>query len=180
MKMKYLLMGTVLILAGCRLYEEKIIPLSTPQPEASKETAPMTVQQDSASLERRFTSPTDSQLDPVQTITLWAQRYEESSRQNEQLRENSSKLVLENARLMQENEKLKLELAQCQKDIVQSNALLEQAHVELSKWKADVLGFREEIRQAQAAQLSALTKILRVLGAESAAAQTDPAQETRP
>ncbi|MBN2511362.1 MAG: hypothetical protein JXB18_00355 [Sedimentisphaerales bacterium] len=180
MRIKNLLVATVLVLAGCRLAEEQIIPLTAPQPEVPQEPAPLTVQQDAASLERRFTSPSDSQLDPVQTITLWAQRYEESSRQNEQLRENSSKLVLENARLMQDNEKLKLELAQCRKDMEQSNALLEQAHVELSKWKADVLGFREEIRQAQTAQLSALTKILRVLGAESPAAQTDTAQETQP
>lgn len=180
MKINYLLLGTILVLAGCRWTQERIIPLNTPQTETPKEPAPLTVQQDSASLERRFTSAVDSQPDPVQTITLWAQRYEEASRQNEQLRENSSKLVLENARLMQENEKLKLELAQCRKDMEQSNALLEQAHVELSKWKADVLGFREEIRQAQAAQLSALTQILRVLGAESAAVQTDSARETKP
>lgn len=171
-------MAVIVMLAGCRMTEERIIPLVTPQPEAPKEAPAMVVTQDSASLERRFTDPLETRTDPTQLMTMWAQRYEESSRQNEQLRDNSSKLVLENARLMQENEKLKLELQECRRDMEQSNTLLEQAHVELSKWKTDVLGFREEIRQAQAAQLSALTKILRVLGAESPLTETPaPAQE---
>ena len=41
-------------------------------------------------------------------------------------------------------------------------------HVELNQWKADVLGFRDEMRKAEAAQLQALGKILRILGAEPA------------
>ncbi|MEN6309379.1 MAG: hypothetical protein ABFD91_16655 [Anaerohalosphaeraceae bacterium] len=176
---RLLSVAVIVMLAGCRMTEERIIPLMTSQPEPPKEAAPLVVTQDSASLERRFTDPVQTQTDPSQLMAMWAQRYEESSRQNEKLRENSSNLVLENARLMQENEKLKLELQECRRDIEQSNTLLEQAHVELSKWKADVLGFRDEIRQAQTAQLSALTKILRVLGAESSVTETPAAAQEK-
>jgi hypothetical protein len=68
---------------------------------------------------------------------------------------------------------MKMELEQTRKELQQSNALLQDAHIELSKWKADVLGFREEIRQAQTAQLLALSKILRILGAESMESQIE-------
>ncbi len=36
----------------------------------------------------------------------------------------------------------------------------------LNNWKNDVLGFREEMRSAQTAQLQALMKILKALGGE--------------
>jgi len=154
------------VLAGCHWSGEQIIPVST--------GAPMTVGQDAVSLERRFS---DSQkVDPVQTITMWAQRYEELSKQAEQLRKENVQLLEQNNRMQQDLGKVKLELEQSRKEMEQSNSLLQEAHVELSKWKADVLGFREEIRQAQAAQLSALSKILRLLGAESVGSQNEQPQ----
>ena len=53
-----------------------------------------------------------------------------------------------------------------QKELDEANAFLQQMHLELSEWKTDVLGFRDEIRKSQKAQLEALGKILSVLGAE--------------
>ena len=38
--------------------------------------------------------------------------------------------------------------------------------IELNNWKIDILGFRDEIRDAETAQLEALLKILKVLGGE--------------
>jgi hypothetical protein len=38
--------------------------------------------------------------------------------------------------------------------------------VELNNWKADVIGFRQEMRSAEKAQLEALLKILQILGGE--------------
>ncbi len=49
---------------------------------------------------------------------------------------------------------------------------------ELIKWKADVLGFRGEMRNGQSAQLAMTTRILKLLGAEAGpppAATTQPA-----
>ena len=36
----------------------------------------------------------------------------------------------------------------------------------MNNWKTDILGFRDEIRDAETAQLEALLKILKVLGGE--------------
>ncbi len=155
------------LLAGCYWTGEKIIPL-TPEPSEAPESA-MTVSQDQANLQQRFSD--SDRMDPIEMITLWSQRYEELSRQNEQLRKESIAMTEQNSRLQQESTKMKMELDQTHKELEQSNALLQDAHVELSKWKSDVLGFREEIRQAQTAQLLALSKILRILGAESVESQ---------
>ena len=38
--------------------------------------------------------------------------------------------------------------------------------VELNNWKTNVLGFREEMRQADTEQLKALLKVLTILGGE--------------
>jgi chromosome segregation ATPase len=155
-------------LAGCYWTGEKIIPLSVePQPAA----ATMTVRQDDASLEQRFSD--SGRTDSNQMITVWSQRYEELSKQYEYLRKEHVALVEQNNRMQQDTTVMKMELEQTRKELQQSNALLQDAHVELSKWKADVLGFREEIRQAQTAQLLALSKILRILGAESIESQVE-------
>jgi cell division protein FtsB len=179
---RWVLVLTVVAIAGCQSLNEKVIPPSDGEPVKSEPV--MTVQQSADSMERRFSDTAETKMDAVQVITTWSQRYDELSRQTEQLRESNTKMTLENAHLAQEIEKLKTELQQCRRDMEQSNAVLEQAHVELSKWKADVLGFRDEIRQAQSAQLSALTKILRVLGAEVSSVENASSdansQETKP
>lgn len=46
---------------------------------------------------------------------------------------------------------------------------------ELTKWKSNVLGFRQEIQTAQQAQLEALQKVLRLLGGEVPEPTTRPA-----
>jgi uncharacterized coiled-coil DUF342 family protein len=163
------------VLAGCYWTGEKVIPLSA---ESSAKEPTMTVKQSEASLEQRFT---DSQgVEPVQMVTVWAQRYEELFKQNEQLRKEHAALNEQSNRLQQDAAVMKLELEQTRKELERSNALLKDAHVELSKWKADVLGFREEIRQAQTAQLLALSKILRILGAETVGSQTEQQPQPAP
>jgi len=159
----------LLLLAAAGCQQDQIIPISM-------ESAPMTVKQDAGSLEQRFSD--SGKVDPVTTITMWAQRYEELSKQTEQLRKENARLLEENNRLQQDFVKMKLEQEQTRKDVERSNALLQEAHVELSKWKSDVLGFREEMRQAQTAQMQALSRVLRILGAESAAPQKEAAKDS--
>ena len=46
---------------------------------------------------------------------------------------------------------------------------------ELVSWKANVLGFRQEMQQAQAAQLLALGRVLKLLGGEAPGQDADMA-----
>lgn len=116
-------------------------------------------------IERRFVQP-DSTNSAVETALMWSQKYDELSQKTEQLREQKNLLEKENADLKMRISRLQVELDHAQRELADANAFLEELQLELTQWKKDVLGFREEIRTAQTAQLKALTKILRVLGAE--------------
>ena len=51
-------------------------------------------------------------------------------------------------------------------ELTDATDFMEAQQLELTRWKKDVIGFRDEIRQSQAAQLRALIKVLKLLGAE--------------
>ncbi|MCE5186611.1 MAG: hypothetical protein LLF76_10850 [Planctomycetaceae bacterium] len=127
---------------------------------------PMVIEQADQDIQKRFESGPDEQKGAVQNAVLWAQRYEEMSLKNNELREQNNKLALQNNQLQHDAEKVKLQLESTRKELNEANEFLQQMHVELTKWKSDVLGFRDEMRQAQQAQLEALAKILKLLGAE--------------
>jgi chromosome segregation ATPase len=83
------------------------------------------------------------------------------------LKEKYQTLEAENKQLRNELVPCKTQLAQTQKELAEANDLLVEMRVELNNWKSNILGFRNEMRQANTAQLEALAKILAVLGAET-------------
>lgn len=84
------------------------------------------------------------------------------------MKEKYQTLEAENKQLRNELVPCKSQLAQAQKELAEANDLLVEMRVELNNWKNNILGFRNEMRQANTAQLEALAKILAVLGAETA------------
>lgn len=169
--MRYLILVTLFIgslfLAGCETPNELTIDSSVLETaEITPEEAPMVIDQTPEKMQKRF-DPTiqgddNLELDDIQ----WARKYEELSIGNNALRETNNELTTENYQLKQQIEAMKNELEQTKKDMTEANEFLGQMHLELNKWKTDVLGFRQEIRQAQQVQIEALAKILRELGAE--------------
>ncbi len=116
-------------------------------------------------IERRFVQP-DNSNSAVETALMWSQKYDQLSQKTEDLREQKNLLEKENADLKMRISRMQVELDHAQRELADANEFLEELQLELTQWKKDVLGFREEIRTAQTAQLKALSKILRVLGAE--------------
>ena len=156
-----LFIPVIMLLAGCKLVEEPIAVDVSPQPQ------PVLVPDVSdESIERRFTDPQDEGINVVQSALMWSQKYEELSAKAEKLREQNNARFLENTDLKRKLSELQAELDRTKTELGEANAFLRQMQMELTKWKADVLGFRDETRSAQAAQLEALSKILRILGAE--------------
>lgn len=84
------------------------------------------------------------------------------------LQAEKEQLAVENSQLKEQIAKLKPEAERARKELAEANDLLVEMRLELNNWKSDVLGFREEIREADKIQLEALLKILRVLGGEEA------------
>lgn len=167
------MVGCVLLLAGgCRTLEVNPIvkePVSvSPQP-------PAVVRQDAAGLQNRFTDATSEQQDAVQSAVMWSEKYQRLSEAANELREKNAQLLEENVMLKQEVQTIRAELTQTRRELDDANSFLQKMHLELNQWKTDVLGFREEIRRSEAAQITALAKILRILGAEPVeASPTEP------
>ena len=114
----------------------------------------------------------------VESALSWANKYAQSMQTVTDLQRESRDQLKETQTLQQQNVKLQDELVAAQKELKDANALLIEMRQELTKWKADVLGFRSEMKEAQQAQLAMLTRVLKVLGSEAAPAPTSqPATE---
>jgi chromosome segregation ATPase len=165
-----LLTLVIIMLAGCRIVEEPIAL------EAGPQTRPVPAAAGDESIQNRFTDNQNDQTDAVKSALMWSQKYEELSVKTEKLREANDNLALENTDLKHKLSELDAELERTKKELAEANDFLQQMQIELTKWKSDVLGFRDEMRSAQAAQLEALQRVLRILGAEpveSTELQTD-------
>jgi predicted nucleic acid-binding Zn-ribbon protein len=98
------------------------------------------------------------------------------------LRQENQELMAENRRFKDRIAVLEPQLKQAKKELNEANDLLIEMRIELNNWKADILGFRNEIRNADKAQLKALLRILEVLGGEvklasNKAEETDVSEE---
>jgi chromosome segregation ATPase len=89
-----------------------------------------------------------------------------------------------NKALTEQNQKLKDDIDSCtehlnttRNDLERANNLITDTRLELNNWKQNVLGFRDEMRDAQKAELEALLKILKMLGAEPAAHTAAPEEQ---
>jgi hypothetical protein len=153
-----LFVGTI-FLVGCGFPNERTIDGSSAEVSVeTPEEAPMVIDETPEKMQKRFDPTIEDSVDSDQSNVQWASKYEELSISNNALRETNNELTVKN--------KIKSELEQTKNDLTEANDFLGQMHLELNKWKTDVLGFRQEIRQAQQVQVEALGKILRVLGAE--------------
>ncbi|MDD5459981.1 MAG: hypothetical protein PHF37_11385, partial [Phycisphaerae bacterium] len=116
--------------------------------------------------QKRFQGTDSDGQTAVDAAIKLAQEYAALSDKTNQLQKNNQELAVENARLKDRIAALEPELQQTKKELDEANNLLIQMRIELNNWKSDILGFRDEIRQADKAQLQTLLKILEVLGGE--------------
>jgi len=127
-----------------------------------------TEKQQSASVAKRF----QESASQIQNPTVVASAMELSkkhvilSEQAAVLRQQNRDLIVQKQQLKGQVVALEVQLRQTQKELTEANDLLITMRIELNNWKVDILGFRDEIRNAETAQLEALLKILKVLGGE--------------
>lgn len=86
----------------------------------------------------------------------------QAHKQRQELEETNKKLSLQVAKLQNDADS-------AQKELAEANQMLIEMRRELDRWKADVLGFRDEMRASQKAQIDALRKVLVLLGADASA-----------
>jgi chromosome segregation ATPase len=158
-KIMFFLMPAILLfpLSGC-----------LPSQEAGQAAAlPDLSQPDrSDSVAKRFEESASQGPTTIQSAIELSGKYTKLSEETAKLRQQNQDLTTQNRRLREQVVALDAQLQQAQKELAQANDLLVEMIVELNNWKSNVIGFREEMRGAEKAQLDALLKILKALGGE--------------
>lgn len=147
----------ILLLPNCSGLRE---PAST-DPLSDAEQAPA-----QEAVAERFTESSFQGPTAVDSAIELSEKYARLSEEAAVIRQQNEDLIAENRRLKEQVGAREADLKQAQKELAEANILLREMIVELNNWKTDVIGFREEMRSADKAQLEALLKILRVLGGE--------------
>ena len=147
----------ILILSGCSLPDGPVKLIFPPNSAAP---------QQSRSVEKRFQESASKGPSIIDSAIELSQKYAKLSEETALLRQKKQNLTSENLRLRNQATNLQGQLHQAQKELTEANDLLIEMRIELNNWKVDILGFRDEIREADTEQLKALIKILEVLGGE--------------
>ena len=159
---------SVICFVGCQMVDQPISMDSMPRlniPAGNEQL--LVADQGDAVLENRFVDSEEQSGGAVESAIMWSQKYEELLSKNQELMDKNRQFFLDNSELRQQTDKIKVELEKTKTELADANEFMQDMHVELTKWKSDVLGFREEMRSAQTTQLQALSKVLTLLGAES-------------
>jgi chromosome segregation ATPase len=115
---------------------------------------------------RRFQEPSSQGSTAVESALELSEKYAILSTETNMLRQNNQSLTLENQQLKEQLVTIQKQLRQAQNELNEANEIMISMRTELNNWKKDVLGFRNEMRNAEKAQLEALLKIMKVLGGD--------------
>jgi chromosome segregation ATPase len=116
----------------------------------------------------------------VESAMELSQQYAKLSEEAAVLRQQNRDLTGANQLLEEQVVALDAQLQQAQKELAEANDVVISMQIELNSWKTDILGFRDEIRNAETAQLEALLKILTVLGGEVKVASLSETNQSKP
>lgn len=159
-----IVMVLIFLSAGCPSPQElaevivKPAPAQTPSPPLN--------------MSRRFAESTPKGQTVVESAIELSKKYAKLSEEMAAQRQKNLELTAENRRLRERLKPCQDQLKQTQEELTAANDLLIEMRIELNNWKTDILGFRNEMRDAEKAQLEALLKILKILGGEVKAEST--------
>jgi chromosome segregation ATPase len=127
---------------------------------------PTSSEPDSTSMSKRFQETAPKGQTAVDSAIELAKEHTKLSEEVMALQQKNQDLIVENRQLKDHIAVLEPELKQTKKELAEANDFLIEMRIELNNWKTDILGFRDEMRDADKAQLEALLKILNALGGE--------------
>jgi len=155
-----LLLIILALSSGCKEYvlPVKILPINLPllqQNDVPNE-----------SMEKRFEESALSGPTAVESAIELSKKYAKLSEETAKLKTENDLITKENNDIKDQLNNATAQLTQTQKELEQANDLLIEMRIELNSWKTDIIGFRQELRVADKAQLETLLKLLKVLGGE--------------
>ncbi len=178
-----ILVAALAPLAGC-FEQDASIRTTSRQPVdntvlAGDATRPgISVQPQATYLGQATLADKSTQANPsgVDIALEWSAKYAQISEQLLKVQRENRELSDKNRSLEGEMNNLRRDLQGAQKELNDANAMLIEMRGQLEDWKKNVLGFRQEIRDAQRAQLEATAKVLKLLGGEMTTPKAPPAE----
>ena len=150
---------TISQLPGCITLEEQ------PQPQSvTPSELPKTPQDDSVA--KRFQESEQKGPSAIETAIDMAKKHAMLSEQVVELRQQNKELATQNEKHEAQIEAANAKLLRTEKELKQANDMLISMQIELNNWKSDILGFRDEMRQADNAQIKALLDIFKTLSGD--------------
>ena len=139
---------------------------SSQQPAELAVNSTVVDEQQNEAIAKRFQPPGSETHTVAESAMKLSSEYARLNQEAALLRQQNMDLIAKNRQLNEQVASLDGRLQQTQKELAEANSLLIDMRVELNNWKADILGFREEMRSAETAQLETLLRILKVLGGQ--------------
>ncbi len=146
------------LLSGCMDGNQPFDAALKPSTETGQRTSQVTAKQ--------FQDTSSDGPTAVESAIELSKKYAALSEETTAMKLENQSLTAKNRQLVQQTAVMEQELAQAKKELSEANDLLIEMRIELNNWKADVLGFREEMRETSKVQLETLMKILKVLGGD--------------
>ena len=140
--------------------------VSVQEPPKYAQRAVSIQKQQVPSVANRFQESAPQKPTVVESAMELSQKHAKLSEETAALRQQNRDLTVSNQQLKEQVIALEAQLQQAQKELSEANDILIAMRIELNSWKMNILGFRDEMRDAETAQLEALIKILKVLGGE--------------
>jgi chromosome segregation ATPase len=153
----FLFLIPILLLLNC---------VSVQEPPRLSERAYSVQKQQSQSVANRFLEAAPQKPTVVESAMELSQKHAMLSEEAAELRRKNKELTASNQQLKEQVASVEAKLHQAQKELNEANDILIAMRIELNNWKLNILGFRDEMRDAETAQLEALLKILKALGGE--------------
>lgn len=145
-----------LVSAGCTILKEPVAVIL--KPDANKH--------ESGEVAKRFQEAAPDSATSTDSAIELAKKNAQLTEEVVSLKQKVQEMTSENQRLKDNISVLEPDLKQAKKELGEANNLMIEMRVELNNWKTDVLGFRNELRDADKVQLETLRKILDALGGE--------------
>ncbi len=114
----------------------------------------------------------------VESALAWSEKHAKVTEELLKLQQQRQELEETNKKLSVQVTKLQGDADNTQKELAEANQMLVEMRRELDSWKQNVLGFREEMRDAQKAQMEAMRRLMIFLGAEAPAAPSSSTRST--
>ncbi len=158
------LLTPIVLLSGCSSEQTSMETIARSDPLEIRQNDPVA---------RRFRESTPQSPTAVESAIELSKKYAALSEKAAALRQENEGIVARNKQLEVQAVAIEGQLRQTQKELAEANDLLIEMRIELNNWKTDILGFRDEMRDAETAQLETLFRILKVLGGQVDAGPTE-------